>query len=287
MTLSTKSRHALKALSFSAMLLCSACVGAESPVAQDGGLSTEEYLEQYCRGELPPEPERPLAPALDPATIGLTIVGAISQRTSSKFVIHDPEGVSRLEGRASGGGGSSGSFLEPGDSDFTLWYGSKKVAHRKLPARAGTQVVLIYSGTVDDPLVTFEEVDVSAPERGTRRARISNRIHDGAPLEVYYYDKDDALVAETGPIADGESWSGTIPIAAVSFRLSPEDEASTELKAGPLMQAPSAGECADAAAIGLVISERSKVRPAPCGPAFTPLYSLEVYTVHPALCDAP
>ncbi|HEX6243961.1 MAG TPA: hypothetical protein VFZ61_23760, partial [Polyangiales bacterium] len=61
-------------MSLSAALSCGACVGAESPSSLDGGLSAEEYLERYCAGELPlpPEPERPTAPPLEPEASGLT-----------------------------------------------------------------------------------------------------------------------------------------------------------------------------------------------------------------------
>ncbi|HEX6245027.1 MAG TPA: hypothetical protein VFZ61_29100, partial [Polyangiales bacterium] len=244
----------------------------------------------YCRGEQPTDSvhEPPSGPAPDAMTSGLTVVSAVTAGIESRLAIRDLSTGTGGESRTRVHGAITIGRIELGEHEATLWLAGKQVLKRRFTVAAGTQLVLTYSGTARQPLLTLDQVDVSSPEPGARRAHVSNHIHDGSPLQLFYYDADDQLVAETPPIALGGAWEGTIPAGATSFRLSPDDEQSTALPPNfPLFFLPTPGPCAGAQALGLVVYGRSKQRPGVCGPEFAPAFSIVPYALHPALCGAP
>lgn len=123
---------------------------------------------------------------------------------------------------------------------------------------ARQSAVVVYAHTGREPRLIVAEVDLSPAGPGLRRARLTNFIEAIEPIQLFFYDADDRPVGESGLIAWGETWTGTIPSAATGYRLSPTQPLTQPFHNDGFHWSddltPADLPCVDALPLGLVIT---------------------------------
>ncbi len=201
-----------------------------------------------------------------------------------------------ISGRLSGDGrpyvtAGTGFCGPSGAYELSVKFAGRSVLRERVDVPDAKQsVLLLYAHTAREPRWSLSEVDLSPADPGLRRARFTNYIDVVRPIALFFYDASDQPVGESVSVAWGETWSGTIPVAATSYRLDPAQPVATpfhnpESPATP--PSPRANlPCVEAWPLGLVITSTYWEQLSGDEPRFRGTsHGEEVYTYLPPLCS--
>ena len=233
----------------------------------------------------------------DAASSGCALVGLLGgDAVEYKYAgVSGTEPQPSVSGRLSGSGSpyvsaDLGSCGPSGPYELSVKFGGQSVLRERVDVPDVKQsVVMFYAHTAREPRWSIAEVDLSSADPGLRRARFTNYIDAVQPIALFFYDASDQPVGESVSVEWGETWSGTIPVAATSYRLDPAQPVATpfhnpELPATP----PTPREnlpCVEAWPVGLVIISPYWEQLSGDEPRFRGTsHGEEVYTYLPPVC---